>query len=344
MSKKLQTTITLFLLPIVFIGTFFIVQQNRISTVRAFGHLTVDMGVPSGDPIFVINNFMPGDCEVRNVTITNNDTSPIETAVRSDNESQTNNLPNVLNIEITESSNVLYSQTVAQFFADSDGLDGVSLSTLNPSDTKTYSFKVCFDENAGNEYQNSQTIFDLIFGEVISPIQLPAECSHLQGIITQKIEGTSGNDRIRGTSENELIIGYGGNDRLDGAGGSDCIVGGNGNDSRLDGGQGTDVILGGPGNDVIDGSQGDDLIYGQDGDDEIDGGSGEDTIYGGQGNDVIDSGSGDDTVYGEEGNDDLDGGSGTDYLNGGNGTDKIDGGPAKNDDCDEGENLKSCEL
>lgn len=308
----------------VLLSLVFVWLEQKPRSVRAYGHLSVDMGVPSGEPIFVINNFLPGDCVVRNITVTNDDTLPIETAVRSDNETFTNNLPDVLAITISENGNTLYQQILTQFFTDSESLDGIPLSTLNPNQTKTYDFKICFNSNAGNEYQNAQTIFDLIFGEVISPITLPAECSHLQGIITQKIEGTAGKDKLRGTSADELIIGNGGNDEITGGSGRDCIVGGDGND-KLEGGSGDDIILG----------------YG--GNDDIDGGSGDDVIYAGAGNDKIKGGSGDDYILGGDGNDDIEGQSGDDLMNGGNGNDKINGASGK-DTCQEGENLTSCEL
>lgn len=281
-------------------------KEQQVSTARAYGHLTVDLGVPSGQPIFTVNNMLPGDCEAKTITVTNDDTMPIAMAVRSDEETQNKNLPDVLQITITRNANVIYNQTVAQFFADSDTLDGISLEQINDGETQSYEFKICMLTSAGNEYQNGQTIFDLIFGEVISPLVLPAECSHLTGIITQKIEGTEKNDRIRGTSENELILGYGGNDDLDGGSGRDCVVGGPGND-KLDGGSQDDVVLGGEGNDNIDGGSGHDRIYG---------GNGNDNLSGGSGNDILDGGSGNDTIDGDSGN----------------------------DTCINGENLKSCEL
>jgi len=329
-------------LTVLSLQLLYIWKEQKVDTARAYGHLIVDTGVPSGDPIFVISNFLPGDCEVRNISVTNDDTIPIELAVRSDNESQTQNLPDVLHITITGNSSVLYSESLAQFFIDSDSLDGTPLSTLNDGDTTSFEYKICFEENAGNQYQNAQTIFDLIFGEVISPLTLPAECSHLQGIITQKIEGTEGRDDIRGTNENELIIGYGGNDELDGASGTDCVVGGDGND-ELDGGSQEDVVIGGNGNDEIDGGSEDDIIYGNAGKDEIKGGSGNDKIYGGSEDDEIDGQSGNDEIYGEQGNDDIEGGSGNDYLNGGPGHDKLNG-KSGNDTCIEGEELTLCEL
>src|SRR3970040_1685578 len=63
-----------------------------------------------------------------------------------------------------------------QFFTDSTGPDGIPLSTLGPGDSTTYTFKVTFDETAGNEFQEKQVIFDLIIGIAIA---VPEECQEI---------------------------------------------------------------------------------------------------------------------------------------------------------------------
>ena len=357
--KSGMTVVAILLLPFVFFGLYKVIS-DKPSNVKAFGQLTVDLGVPSGDPIFVVHNMLPGDCENREVKITNGGDEDTHVAVRSANVEDTDNLSTVLSMLITENSTTLYSDSLANFFVASGTLDGVPLSTLSPLETKTYNFKVCFDQNAGNDFQNTRVVFDLIFGEVISPFTLPDECKELTGIITFVVEGTEGDDDIRATHENELILGFGGDDELDGNGGDDCIVGGEGKD-EIDGGQGKDIILGGAGNDDIDGGQGNDIIYGGDEKDEIDGGSGEDIIYGnagddeidgrshndliygGSGNDILDGGSGEDDIYGEEGDDTIDGSTQNDFLDGGADTDDLDGGTGT-DTCVNGETLDDCEL
>jgi Ca2+-binding RTX toxin-like protein len=101
-------------------------------------------------------------------------------------------------------------------------------------------------QNVGNEYQNTAVVFDLVFGELMVPIELPEVCRDLEGIVTKKIEGTSGNDVLEGDLEAELILGYEGDDRIRGELLDDCIIGGLGND----------IIKGGSGNDIIDGGEG----------------------------------------------------------------------------------------
>ena len=44
------------------------------SNIRAFGDLKVDFGNPPvapGDPVFAVNDFKPGDCEEREIKVTN---------------------------------------------------------------------------------------------------------------------------------------------------------------------------------------------------------------------------------------------------------------------------------
>lgn len=293
--------------------------------VRAFGVLSVDLGVPSGDPIFTVQNMLPGDCEDRIVKIKNDGDETVPVAVHSTNETDLDFLSRLMSLAISENSHgVVYSNKLEQFFIDSDDLDGVGLLPLPPGEMMTYHFNICFDEAAGNEYQNTEVIFDLIFGETISPIELPAECTELAGKIQFTIEGTEGDDELKGTSANELIIAKGGDDEVDAKGGDDCVIGGTGEDD-LDGGTGKDIIVGGEGKDDLHGGSNSDTLYGDGGNDEIDGESGDDTIYGGPGNDEI---------KGKAGEDYLDGGADTDDLNGGSGTDT----------CVNGETIDNCEL
>lgn len=338
-----------------FLGYFSTVREAR-----AYGNLMVDTTVPSGDPIFTIANWLPGDCETRTITITQEGDTQTAVATKGLEITSINNLPEVTDFSIVSGSEIYFSGTLREFFVASGAPDGISLGSLNPLETRVYEFKACFRENAGNEYQNASVVFDLVFGETFdNDIELPAECSHLAGIITARIDGTAGNDRIRGTHESELIIGHGGNDRLDGGGGHDCIVGGDGNDN-LEGGHGQDVIIGRGGNDRIEGGSLNDIIYGGDGNDNLWGGSGDDIIYAGAGNDRVvgdsgndqiflgagndqaDGGSGNDTIYGDEGNDNLKGGAGKDVLWGGAGFDRINGN-SNVDSCYEGEQYTSCE-
>src|SRR3989304_2705369 len=61
----------------VIIAVVNIYQNNRPSMVRAIGDLSVDFGVPEGDPIFILNNMLPADTESRGTEVTNNGSEPL---------------------------------------------------------------------------------------------------------------------------------------------------------------------------------------------------------------------------------------------------------------------------
>ncbi len=317
-------------------------------------------------------------------------------------------------VDLYGGSHVGGTKTLQDFFTLSQVPDSVSLGSVPANGSINFDFTACFDPDAGNEFQNAFVQFDLVFGEIIEitptpvatptptltptpiatptatispspsptpsvpPIALPAECKLLEGIITKKIEGTSGNDDIRGTMASELFIMYGGDDEVDAGGGHDCIIGGAGND-ELDGGTGNDILVGGEGINELDGGDNNDILYGGNagdelrggagedkiyagtgnddidggsqndyieagaGDDEIDAGANDDLVYAGPGNDTVKAGSGNDTIWGGTGNDGIKGGSGNDWINGEADTDNLNG-DSGSDTCLDGEVLSACEL
>ena len=329
---------------------------NKDISVRAVGDLTITWGVPSGDPIFVVNNMLPGDTEQRDVDVENNASTARPVGVRGVKTSETGNISSVLNIVIMEGPTTLYGPvSLDQFFTNSMGPDGIPLSALGPGDSTTYTFKVTFDETAGNEFQDKQVIFDLIIGIAIA---VPEECQEIE-FAGSPIFGTDGNDRILGTRGNDLIFALEGNDRVFGLLGDDCIVGGEGKDELrgeigndiifgnegddlVIGANGEDKLFGGEGNDKIRGENNDDYIEGGSGNDKITGGNGADEIHGGEGNDDISAENGADLVLGEAGNDKISGGAGNDNLVGGPDTDNING-HSGTDTCD-GEIEVNCEF
>lgn len=300
------------------------------STAYAVGDLTINWGVPSGNPIFTIANMLPGDMQTHSVLVTNNAETSRPVGVGGIKTSETNNFANVLDFVISDGSSDLYggtlgTKTLAQFFIDSAGPSGIPLSTLNPGQSVTYTFKVTFDSSAGNPYQGSSIVFDLKIG--IS-FELPEDCLNIE-FSASPIFGTQGNDHINGTNGNDIIIGFEGNDILNGTNGNDCVIGNQGND-RLDGSNGNDVLVGGSGNDRLDASNGNDKIFGNAGDDEIRGSNGDDQIFAGAGNDLINGSNGNDQLFGEDGNDSINGVNGQDTIVGGEGNDNMLGG-ADND-------------
>lgn len=285
------------------------------STVRAIGDLSVDWGVPVGTPIFTIANMAPGQTEIRNVKVVNNSSTIRPVGVRGSKTTETNNLSTALNITISENTTDLYGgssptgpKTLKQFFDETALPNSIFLSNLNGGSSTIYKFTVTFNSTAGNEFQNSQTVFDLIIG--ISPT-VPQECQNIV-FSNDPIFGTVKGDNIKGTNGNDLIFGFEGGDSIDGKGGDDCIVGGAGGDS-IKGGSGNDVILGEDGSDSIDGGEGNDKIYGGSGNDSLSGGAGNDQLFGGAGKDSLEGNGGNDVLIGG----DIKG----DYTNGNAGRD-----------------------
>ncbi|MBI2034554.1 MAG: hypothetical protein HYT11_02355, partial [Candidatus Levybacteria bacterium] len=116
-------------------------------TAYAVGDLNVIWGVPDGDPIFVVNNMLPGDDEDRDVNVTNGGTVPREVGVRGIKTEEMLVMASVLDFVISENGTDLYGgasitgpKTLQEFFDESSGLNGISLSTLNNGDTTTYNF------------------------------------------------------------------------------------------------------------------------------------------------------------------------------------------------------------
>lgn len=324
----LKRLLLIVLLPVVAYGLFYIVRERVREANATGGMIILFNGNPLSGPIFDFDDFKPGDCIDKTVVIKNTSHQPLTLWLKAENIDNADDMAAVLPFSV-ESSGFLYGgpgdpKTLADLFAASaDG--GIELTTIPPMSAKSIKLKVCFEIDAGNEYQQDTVKFDLTFYNNPTEVVIPGECAFLEDLTYSVIQGTNSNDTIKGTSANELIILYGGNDGVKGEGGHDCIVLGDGVD-QAKGGDGNDVILGGGSNDFIDGNGGEDTIYGEAGNDFIDGADGDDLLYGGLGNDKIDGDDGDDTIYGEVGNDLLDGGLGGDTVYGGEGSDNIAGG------------------
>lgn len=350
--KKFRTArkiTTLLIALVVIIAVINIYQNNRPSMVRAVGDLTVDFGVLSPDPIFVLDNMLPADTESRSVGVTNNGSEPRDVKVKAVPQSETGNISTVLSIIISEGPIDLYGGSsssgpkhLSDFFTES-AADGIPLSTVNGGDSNstTYIFKVTLDAAAGNPFQGKEIIFDLIIGIGGSDGEVPAECAGIE-FDGEPIYGTSSRDRLVGTPGNDLIFGFGGSDSIKGRGGDDCLVGGDGSDS-LKGQDGNDVLLGGDGSDSLKGGNGDDHLIGGEGSDSLKGGNGNDVLEGNGGSDSLKGGNGNDILLGGAGNDSLKGNNGDDTLDGGDGSDGLKGGPGT-DTCINGPSIKTCEL
>ena len=318
-----------------------------VGTAFAVGDLLIDWNVPAGDPIFVVNDFAPGEMESRNVEVTNSGTIPREVGVRGVQTGGLGALEGVLEITISEGVTDLYggtsstgTRTLSQFFTDSTNPNGITLLTVDPSETVVLTFKVKFAESAGNEFQNANVVFDITLGITGEVAGIPAECAQID-FAGDPIFGTDSGDLLRGTAGNDLIFGLEGGDAIYGNGGDDCIVGGPGPD-YINGRSGNDVLLGNEGPDALLGEGGNDAMFGGTENDSLEGGSGNDTGRGGEGSDSFRGGDGTDVGFGAAGNDGLRGGGGNDQLFGVAGQDAAQGDSGV-DTC-EAEAKTACEL
>ncbi len=143
----------------------------RAEAVHAAGDLNINYHVATGDPIFVVANFLPGDTENRNIDITNNGSIARVIwvkGIRTGGVGSAPKLETVLDIVIKDGATPIYGtgsptgpKTVQNFFTDSSAPTEVSLGTINPGVHKTFNFKVTFPPSAGNEFQKKSVIFDL---------------------------------------------------------------------------------------------------------------------------------------------------------------------------------------
>lgn len=274
----------------------------KSQTAEAVGDLSVDWGVPEGQPIFTVSNFKPGDTEVHTVIVHNDATLARPVSVRGIKSSGIDLLSQGLNIVIKHGGSDIYggtsptgAKTLFQFFSDSAAPDGIFLVNLSSGASTNYEFDVSFPTASGNDLQGKNIVFDLKIGIAIPT---PSECTgmNLDGAV---IFGTQKSDHLIGTGKGDLIFAMEGNDLIEGRGGDDCIVGQAGND-LLNGQDGNDTIIGGAGNDAISGGNGNDKLLGADGNDILRGDGGNDQLIGGVGNDIAFGDGGVDTCVAEQ--------------------------------------------
>lgn len=314
--KKLLYRFGLAIVAIGAIATLVTTDNNLFSssTAYAIGELTIDWGVPEGNPIFTVTSAAPGQTESRPVVITNNAPVSRTVGVRSLKTDEIGAISSQLSIEIATDGTPVYgtgsgtgTKTLAQFFVESSDPDGITLLTLASGDDTTLTVSLTFDSASNNSAQNNRVVFNLTLGIVT---EVPAECDDIT-FAGLPIMGTAGRDNLRGTRGNDLIIGLEGNDNLRGEGGNDCIVGGSGNDN-MRGDAGNDVLFGEAGNDQMRGDGGNDYLDGGEGNDNLRGDAGHDSIFGRLGNDTIRGDAGNDQLQGNEGNDQARGDGGSD--------------------------------
>lgn len=244
---------------------------NFVSTAQAAGDLSINWGVPLGNPIFNIPNMLPGDVVPHTVIISNGATATRPLGVRGIKISGDDSFASILQLVIKENGNPIYTESLSQFFADSVDPNFFHFADLGPGNFATYVFQVTFPSSAGNEFKSQSIVFDIVIGIAFD---LPERC--IADYSDKVIFGTSKSENLNGTPKNDIILAFEGDDKVEGNNGDDCIIGGPDND-RLNGNNGEDVIFGEEGNDKLYGNNQDDYLDGGDGVDRAEGNNGADT-------------------------------------------------------------------
>ena len=106
--KKTILKILLIVLSVATIYSFAAPHLWQSSTAYAVGDLSIDWGVPTSNPIFVVNNMLPGDTEQESVDITNVGIVSRTVAVRGEKTSETLNFATVLDFVILDGVTPVY--------------------------------------------------------------------------------------------------------------------------------------------------------------------------------------------------------------------------------------------
>ncbi|MDD5433728.1 MAG: hypothetical protein PHE77_03720 [Candidatus Pacebacteria bacterium] len=111
-------------------------------------------------PLFKEANFLPGDGITRFIKVQNNDTVSHKIIVETINETDPDNFAKELNLVIKKGSDVLYSNTLKEFFDTGE----YYLEDLTNGSQAQYDFTISFKENTGNEFQEKSLGFDILIG------------------------------------------------------------------------------------------------------------------------------------------------------------------------------------
>ncbi|MEN2768719.1 TasA family protein [Ornithinibacillus xuwenensis] len=115
----------------------------------------IDIGIQPDDVLFDIDNMKPGDWAPRTITVQNIGKMNLDYSMHVKNNGSTK-LFNELMLEITDSSQTIYSGKIADF-------DNLPLRSLKSSTEEDLEITVRFPEHLGNEYQGLDSSFTFIF-------------------------------------------------------------------------------------------------------------------------------------------------------------------------------------
>jgi len=163
---------SIFIFTLVFFAfVFFIPSVYAITKTSGDLEVTYDTEPLFGSDII----WYPGLSKIRSLTIKNIGSETHRTYFKADNTSETGDLSTVMYFKINKVGTVFYgnnnSKTMRNFWGDGE----ISLSDVQAGKSTIYDIAITFWRQAGNEFQKTQTKFDLIIGfegtedEVIVP-------------------------------------------------------------------------------------------------------------------------------------------------------------------------------
>jgi hypothetical protein len=158
MNKKIFIFISAILITFFFPGKIFAadleVSCSSISTCVITG----------ANPLFSLVSdgyWYPGRTIAKTINIKNTGGNDMQIVLRGVETSASNNLKQVVDINITTSDNtVIWSGKLSEFYSHGS----IALGLFNSGAGKNYRFTASMDVNATNDYQDLESVFDLILG------------------------------------------------------------------------------------------------------------------------------------------------------------------------------------
>jgi len=111
-------------------------------------------------PLFSEVNFVPGDSINRWVKATNNSGESQDIIIEAINVNDINNFSESMNLQILSGSNILFNNTLKEFFNSGEMI----LGELMDQDLMQYNLLITFLPELGNDYQALSLSFDILIG------------------------------------------------------------------------------------------------------------------------------------------------------------------------------------
>ncbi|OGY43194.1 MAG: hypothetical protein A3B89_00880 [Candidatus Buchananbacteria bacterium RIFCSPHIGHO2_02_FULL_40_13] len=144
-----------FLAALVLVGSSISAMSAPVAA--AIGNLSVEF---ENSPLFSENNFLPGSSVTRFVKVTNNTDLAQDVFTETNNELNSDNFGDVLDLVIKQGGAVVWNGSLTDFFAT----DKTPLSSINAQQTIQYDYTVSLVNGASNDFQGKTLGFDLVIG------------------------------------------------------------------------------------------------------------------------------------------------------------------------------------